>query len=529
MTSPPPNVNPPPLTIGRTFLKQYYHVLTTTPDMIYKFYRPSSVLSHGEGNNPTSPVTLESLGPSPASNLKDRFFSWAASASDPVRFELEHGAIDAQESVGGGVLLVVTGHLYLGESRKPFCHTFLLNVFSAPDSKKRQYYVHNDVLRFLQEESPPMKESALTAVAEEEEEENVVEEVVGAGSRDGGDGGDTDTKPKLDDKAGISTDDRVDTLDGHGISKDVEEQPLPEEEEQEEKVPEEEVVVDEEQTREPESLVDMVQKQEPQIGDGVEETKEEPIEEDAVVGKPIESAENEGEKANKRERKSRGYRHVRNHGRSQDPPKSTVSSAKTTPGSWASLVASGSTAGATAVMNPASSNSSPSAADNATPPDPVANHEPASDNQISKGNENKPRSQKRDPDCTLVIKNVPEGTKDTEVRSLFEPFAIQTNAKIKGITVSNHRGLAFVDYDSTAPVFAALEQRDQLLLNGRMLDVEQKTVDRNRGRGGSGGRSFRSDSPANGNGYRGGRSGSNQRHRSSGGRSDRGRNTRGGR
>ena len=42
----------------------------------------------------------------------------------------------------------------------------------------------------------------------------------------------------------------------------------------------------------------------------------------------------------------------------------------------------------------------------------------------------------RDPDCTSVIKNIPQGTKESDVRDLFQRPATQTKNKIVRATVS---------------------------------------------------------------------------------------------
>mmetsp|Transcript_7654 Transcript_7654/g.13243 ORF Transcript_7654/g.13243 Transcript_7654/m.13243 type:complete len:464 (-) Transcript_7654:139-1530(-) len=462
MTAQSPGTIPDPLTVGTTFLKQYYHVLTTSPDMIYKFYRPSSVLSQGEGSNPSSPANLEALRSNQSSALKDRFFSWARSASDPIRFELENGSIDAQDSVGGGVLLVVTGHLYLGEICRPFCHTFFLNVFSSVDSKKRQFYIHNDVLRFLQEDSPPMRESALTAVAEEENED------VESDSEDATvDATSVETKENTNESR-----DQKNFLETEAISA--------------------------------ENLRGIDNDNHHDLTEADRETP--------VVDQEVD------ERSNRREKRGRSHRTERNHTKSQSDEHQL--SPKTTPGSWASLVASGPSTSPTlptAAGNTLSRSDSRPKLDSSQKSDSVQSKTPKS--------EIKPRQNKRDPDCTLVIKNLADGTTESDVRSLFEPFAQQTGSSIKGITVSSHRGLAFVDYDMTAPVLAALNHKDTIELHGRQLDIEQKTLDRSRR--GAGNNRYRGDVSGNGNSSKAGRSGSGHRHRSSG-RNDRGRNARAG-
>ena len=157
---------PSPLTIGKRFVKQYYQTLMTTPDQIYRFYQPKSVLSDGEGSSPTDPVLFEAVySDNNNDKLKERFFSGVTHVDRDmlqIRFEFEHGAIDAQQSVNGGLLLVVSGHVVYYNSateeedaavddddllRKGFVHTFFLNVHTM--GTKKSFYVHNDILRFL--------------------------------------------------------------------------------------------------------------------------------------------------------------------------------------------------------------------------------------------------------------------------------------------------------------------------------------------------------------------------------------------
>ena len=165
--TPPPGTSegPSPLIVGTRFVKQYYKVLSTTPDQIVRFYQPASYLSQGVGSQHTEPAVFDNDN---VAQLKDRFYLAQSGGEEgcPLRFEFEHGAIDAQLSVNGGVLLVVTGHLvYMSSSddeddvedediaserRKAFVHTFFLG--SLVSGSKRSYYVHNDVLRFLHHE-----------------------------------------------------------------------------------------------------------------------------------------------------------------------------------------------------------------------------------------------------------------------------------------------------------------------------------------------------------------------------------------
>ena len=152
-SSPVPAAAPSlPFIIGKSFMKQYYQVLTTAPEEILKFYKAeTSTLCHSlEASTRTEPLTLDAQK-SPLS-----IFGWTMNADKQapgIRFDFEHGAIDAQETINGGILLVVTGFMYLPcapEIPKPFVHTFVL-LNGSPPGKKKHFYVHNDVLRVMSE------------------------------------------------------------------------------------------------------------------------------------------------------------------------------------------------------------------------------------------------------------------------------------------------------------------------------------------------------------------------------------------
>lgn len=425
MASPtPPSGGPSPLTIGRQFVKQYYHVLMTSPDDIVKFYTETAVFSHGEGSQPTTPTTI---GPEKAVLLKDRLFS-----SHSFRVDLENGAIDAQMSCGGGVLVVVTGHMIEEENvRRAFCHTFFLNV--VPNSKKKHYFVYNDVFRFLSEED---NNKAEVLVDLPETQEEPVEE------------------PRVEEELAVEP---------AQVPEPVAEEPIVEEP----------IVAEEEPP-----MYEPALEPEPAI----EETKEEIVEE----VKP------------RRKSKSRS-------GRKKSLSPTAAESPKPTPGSWASLVAN--TNAVPVPMSPAKRT--------------VVEKKEA---EAPVKEEPKPevkRGPKRDPENTVVIKNVPEGTKEAEVRELFEPFAKQTNGKIVGLNVSAGRSLAFVDFDSSAPVHLALQEKHRLQLHGRILDVEQKVIDRNK-RASGGRQRGQAESGSSTNGVKRSSKDQQRRRNSGGGRGERG-------
>eukprot|EP00979_Chaetoceros_neogracilis_P006232 scaffold1252_cov246-Chaetoceros_neogracile.AAC.4 len=164
-SSPAPNAGPPatapsPLLIGKAFIKQYYQVLSTNPAQITKFYKPNSLISHSL--LPSVPGITKTLkeyqdDKTSTNTNTNALFAWCRpEKGDKLCFDFGRGAIDAQETINGGILLIVTGHIRLpcwkadgeDDGMKRFVHTFFLNN-GAPAGKKRQFYVHNDVLRFM--------------------------------------------------------------------------------------------------------------------------------------------------------------------------------------------------------------------------------------------------------------------------------------------------------------------------------------------------------------------------------------------
>lgn len=455
--TPPPGGGASPLVIGKQFLKAYYGMLSTKPENIVRFYKPFSVLSQGEGSTPSTPATLTSY--EDGLRLKDRL-----APVEGARFDLQHGAIDAQESVGGGVLLVVTGHMVLDSQslRRMFCHTFFL-VPVDPNAKKRNYYIHNDVLRFInQEELPALEEKEEPAAAKQAE-------------------------PSPPDSPEKETPSPAAPVEEPALAND-----------QAKEVAEEQL----------KPVAVQESKEEPPEVHGVEETKDEPpLEEEPAA--PKDAAPKEKSKKDKRSRGGRGK------SRSSSPNESKKASATPKPNSWASLVAAGGAPPSGGQVKPKHSppkESKPSTAaatetsakDSAPEPSTTTTTNKDQQQQHSRQHSNRPL--KRDPENTLVVKNISDSTKEADVRGMFEPLCAPTKARILGITVAGHRGLAFVDYDSPGPVALALEkqQKERFRLNGRNLDVEQKSLDRVKK---SGSRGYRSGSPGNGGRYRDRKSG----------------------
>nr|CAH66639.1 OSIGBa0140A01.7 [Oryza sativa] len=140
MASPPP---PPPSAaapgsppsaqvVGNAFVHQYYNILHQSPDLVHRFYQDGSRIGR-----PASPAAAEMDTVTTMEAINAKIVSM-----DIVRAEIK--AVDAQESLGGGVTVLVTGHLTGSDDvRREFSQSFFL----APQEKG--YFVLNDILRYV--------------------------------------------------------------------------------------------------------------------------------------------------------------------------------------------------------------------------------------------------------------------------------------------------------------------------------------------------------------------------------------------
>lgn len=483
--------------VGLKFVKQYYEILSTKPDQIFRFYKESSFLSDAEGSSPTDPKSFE-----------PQVVDGRWGTGTVKRIDLQNGAIDAQPSINGSILVVVTGHVVfvddVKEERKAFVQTFFLNLMG------RRYYVHNDVLRFVVREPNVVSEKKSTTsdigvVTEPApaEEEPAVEELA-----------EPEPEPPLEEPAPPTEDEAP----GGGVEES-KEMPPDDDEEEEEVIQKDIITAEEEKPAETAAAEEVMLSTQEHLNGGVEETKEEPS---SAPAKDPEIPKDPNGSAKGKKGKGRG-RSPPKQELQQAPPKQQPAP-KPVPNSWASLVASGggpsSVSAGTPPIPPSPAKPPPPTPEKtetsldsrppAVSPSPSLQDKQESVHSTSGGSRHTSRDRpKRDPDCTLVIKNLPENSKESDLVSLFNKFAAQTNAKIVGTTVSNHRGLGFVDFDSVAPVLAAVDQHsnEPMQLNGRILEVDQKTAEQRARRNMRGG--YRSGSPGNGV-YRG--SGGGGRH-----------------
>ncbi|VEU36049.1 unnamed protein product [Pseudo-nitzschia multistriata] len=487
--------------IGIAFVKQYYKTLSSQPDLLEKFYSQASdaYLSHGEGSEPTRPI--------PPAGTDHKATIWGCSSDETMLFEFEDGAIDAQPSANEGILLVVTASVIFtvqttgAERRRKFVQTFFLAKTG------RVFAVLNDILRFL---------------ASVPEEGPSGEPVAGGAS----------ASPEAVPEAPVCAPKEVPEKPGSALVV----------EEKKSEAAEEKAAAAEG------SAGDSTGDESSAPGGGVEESKEEaPDEEEAPKAAPSDGGKKRSSSKEGKGKKNKGGKQQQQQQQKQQPAAS-----KPTPGSWASLVVSGgsapntpsrgavqekkaaagatgkgsskqqplppsdkkeagkpkengeSAAGATEEKGPEKDKSSrtpnPNANANTKHNANAASAKDQKPNKVKDNSTGKDQRTKRDPDNTLVIKNLSDSVKEQDIINMFQPFATLTKAKIVGTNVNYHRNLAFVDYDSVAPVLAALKKHKETPFewNGRVLDVDQKTQEQ-RARRKAGGNNQNSN---NTNGYR---------------------------
>lgn len=513
--------------IGKLFIKQYYKTLLTSPSMLNRFYQPTSCVSRGmEPNSPAmqslisdaqAAATENGIEEDPGERVRHAFFDWAGVGTETetvddnmniLRIDFERGAIDAQESVGGGILVVVTAHMFMPKSEHPlkpvpFVHTFFLDNSAAP-GKKKQFYVKNDILRFLL----PV------------EDEPVVS--------DGKIGEATQTETEVADVAAVVVEDEV-VLEEPAIQAEPEvvEEPIEVPAETADYVEDYDAPAAEEEKYE---IVDEYVEETLAVEDepAAEEEKIS-ITESPSTDSPTASPSSDS-KRSKRNRRKIGGKSSRSN--SPGSSKEDTPEKPKAPSSWANLVASGATKkseeasgsgkkgrrGSPKAQRDGGKSSTNADAQAKAPPQsqqprsgdraPTKESAPSASSSTSAtaaptAAATQSQSNQRNPKATIFIRNIPDPTKESEVRALFEPHAVTAGSKILGVTLNANRGFCFVDFDGSLAVDAVIEEagkslvKDQrtgrkvtssFVLHGRVLDVERKVRnDPKQGGGGSGG------------------------------------------
>ncbi|KAL6526342.1 hypothetical protein OROMI_029982 [Orobanche minor] len=135
--------------VGNAFVEQYYQILHHSPELVYRFYQDTSVLSRPDMYGLMTTVTT-------TKSINDIICSL-----DYKNYKAEIKTADAQDSYKDGVMVLVTGCLTGTDNlKKKFTQTFFL----APQDKG--YYVLNDVFRYVEESEPDISVGVVTGVDE---------------------------------------------------------------------------------------------------------------------------------------------------------------------------------------------------------------------------------------------------------------------------------------------------------------------------------------------------------------------------
>ncbi|MFS7930197.1 putative Ras GTPase-activating protein-binding protein [Helianthus anomalus] len=118
--------------VGNAFIQQYYHILHQSPGLVHRFYQDISKLGRPEEDGSMSLTTTMD-----AINAKILSLNYGD-------FKAEIKSVDAQESLNGGVSVLVTGYMTgMDNIQQQFTQSFFL----APQDKG--YFVLNDMFRYM--------------------------------------------------------------------------------------------------------------------------------------------------------------------------------------------------------------------------------------------------------------------------------------------------------------------------------------------------------------------------------------------
>ncbi|XP_076945564.1 nuclear transport factor 2-like [Bidens hawaiensis] len=123
-----------PQVVGNAFVQQYYRILHQSPGLVHWFYQNISKLGRPEEDGSMSITTTMD-----AINSKILSLNY-----DEFRAEIK--SVDAQESLSGGVNVLVTGYL---TGKDNVLKKFTQSFFLAPQDKG--YFVLNDMFRYIEE------------------------------------------------------------------------------------------------------------------------------------------------------------------------------------------------------------------------------------------------------------------------------------------------------------------------------------------------------------------------------------------
>jgi len=142
--------------VGYSFVCQYYTVLHNSAQFLYQFYNEQSSLTVAEADSTNAAVVQGQQ----AIHQKVVELGY-------VDAKVEIMSVDSQYSLGGGVLVTVTGMITRkGSDRRAFAQSFFLAV------QEKGYYVLNDIIRFLPESVELKSEGSAKDIPNGETEDN---------------------------------------------------------------------------------------------------------------------------------------------------------------------------------------------------------------------------------------------------------------------------------------------------------------------------------------------------------------------
>ncbi|KAI5079159.1 hypothetical protein GOP47_0006830 [Adiantum capillus-veneris] len=121
--------------VANTFVTQYYNVLHQMPQYAYRFYADASRLARADADQMQIAETQDEIHK-------------VVTSLDHENWQPEIFTVDALNSFGGSVFVLVTGAMHQNRNTRKFVQSFIL----APQNKG--YYVLNDILRYLDESEP---------------------------------------------------------------------------------------------------------------------------------------------------------------------------------------------------------------------------------------------------------------------------------------------------------------------------------------------------------------------------------------
>ena len=143
--------------IGNVFVQQYYSIMSTTLDELYKFYNNGSTLHVCGVGVPPLPGA-DAMGDQTVRTQAGIHARFNQLGYRGKRCEVR--TVDSSHSIGGSVVVMVTGAITDGGvDRRAFTQTFVL----AP--QEGGYYVLNDLVRFLGNDEGAAAVAADTAVS----------------------------------------------------------------------------------------------------------------------------------------------------------------------------------------------------------------------------------------------------------------------------------------------------------------------------------------------------------------------------